>query len=98
MEKFLYLSDVPSELGLPSFVSRRYTQSLPAIPNWFPRRDDVGVDEGHPERISQHGKPELYEAEVSAAGPAGTDVAYTKDTFHRERISVSPKVLATRST
>jgi hypothetical protein len=83
VEMFLYLSDVPTELGPPSFVSRRLTESLPAIPNWFPRRDDVGVDEGHPEWISQRGRPELYDAEVSAAGPAGTVVAYANDTFHR---------------
>ena len=37
VEMFLYLSDVPVDLGPPSFVARRYTQDLPAIPNWLPR-------------------------------------------------------------
>jgi|HubBroStandDraft_1064217.scaffolds.fasta_scaffold62874_2 hypothetical protein len=83
VEMFLYLSDVPSELGPPSYVPRRLTEGLPAIPNWFPRRDDVGLDDGHPEWIAQRGAPELYQAEVSASGPAGTVVAYANDTFHR---------------
>ena len=83
VEMFLYLSDVPSELGPPSFVSRRYTSDIPALPNWYPRLDDAGIEEDHPEWISQHGRPELYELEVTAAGPAGTVVAYANDTFHR---------------
>jgi hypothetical protein len=83
VEMFLYLSDVPTDLGPPSFVPRRYTQNLPAIPNWFPRRDDVGIDEDHPTWLSQRGSPELYELEVSATGAAGTVVAYANDTFHR---------------
>jgi hypothetical protein len=53
------------------------------VPNWYPRLDNAGIDEEHPEWISQSGKPELYDVEVSAAGPAGTVVAYANDTFHR---------------
>jgi hypothetical protein len=83
VEMFLYLSDVPVDLGPPSFVARRYTQDLPAIPNWLPRDDDAGLDEEHPEWISQQGRPGIYEHEVSAAGPLGTVVAYANDTFHR---------------
>jgi hypothetical protein len=83
VEMFLYLVDIPHDLGPPSFVSRRYTQALPAIPNWFPLRDDVGIDEEQPTWLSQRGIPELYEREVSAAGSAGTVVVYANDTFHR---------------
>ncbi len=83
VEMFLYLSDVPPELGPPSFVPRRYTRDLPAIPNWFPLQDNVGLDQEHPEWIAESGMPGLYDAEVSAAGPAGTVVAYANDIFHR---------------
>jgi hypothetical protein len=91
VEMFLYLSDVPSDLGPPSFVSRRHTRDLPAIPNWFPRRDDVGIDEEQPTWLSQRGSPELYEREVSAAGSAGTVVAYANDTFHRGTAMTRPR-------
>jgi hypothetical protein len=91
VEMFLYLSDVPNDLGPPSFVARRYTQDLPAIPNWFPRGDDVGIEEEHPRWLSQRGSPELYEREVSAAGSAGTVVAYANDTFHRGTAMTRPR-------
>jgi hypothetical protein len=91
VEMFLYLSDVPSDLGPPSFVSRRHTRDLPAIPNWFPRRDEVGIDEEQPTWLSQRGSPELYEREVSAAGSAGTVVAYANDTFHRGTAMTRPR-------
>jgi hypothetical protein len=91
VEMFLYLSDVPTDLGPPSFVPRRYTHDLPAIPNWFPRGDDVGIDEDHPTWLSQRGSPELYEREVSAAGSAGTVVAYANDTFHRGTAMTRPR-------
>jgi hypothetical protein len=90
VEMFLYLSDVPPELGPPCFVPRRHTRDLPAIPNWFPRMDNVGVDEEHPEWITQSGMPELYEVEVPAPGPAGTVVAYANDTFHRGTALTEP--------
>lgn len=83
VEMFLYLGDVPAELGPPSFVSRRFTHDRPAIPNWLPSEDAVGLDPSHPSWISQQGAPDLYEREVSGAGPAGTVVAYANDTFHR---------------
>jgi len=72
VEMFVYLTDVPTELGPPSFVPRRYAQGLPAIPNWFPRTDDAPTDDTPALWRSQQGHPELYEVEVSAAGPAGT--------------------------
>lgn len=53
VEMFLYLSDVPTDLGPPSFVPRRHATDLPSIPNWFPRTDDVGVDVDHPSWVAQ---------------------------------------------
>lgn len=83
VEMFLYLNNVPPELGPPSFVSRRFTRGRPAIPNWLPREDAVGLDQAHPSWVSQQGVPDLYELETSGAGPPGTVVAYANDTFHR---------------
>jgi hypothetical protein len=97
VEMFLYLSDVPPELGPPSFVPRGHTKGLPAIPNWFPRRDNVGLDEAHPEWITQSGMPGLYDVEIPAEGPAGTAVAYANDTFHRGTALSARRVRATRS-
>ncbi len=51
---FVLLNDVPEELGPPHLVSRKLTDGLPAVPNWFrqPGRrgagrfvDDSGGDE-----------------------------------------------------
>jgi hypothetical protein len=67
LEMFIYLFDVPEESGPPHLVSRQLTKDLPSLPHGYARRD----------------RPDLYEAEVSAAGPAGTVVAYSVDTFHR---------------
>ena len=43
----------------------------------------LALTKEHPEWISQQGRPDIYEHEVSAAGPLGTVVAYANDTFHR---------------
>ncbi|MBX9623857.1 MAG: phytanoyl-CoA dioxygenase family protein [Gemmataceae bacterium] len=67
VELFLYLCDVPEELGPPHFVSKTLTRGTPAFPNWLSRDE----------------RPEWYAAEASAAGPAGTVVAYEVGTFHR---------------
>lgn len=67
VEVFLYLCDVPEELGPPHFVSRRLTRGAPAMPNWIARSE----------------KPDWYAAEQSGTGPAGTAVAYDIATFHR---------------
>ena len=83
VEMFLYLSDVGAGLGPPAYVSRRHTGTLPAIPNWYPRTDGVVAEDGDPSWVAPHGSPALYDAEVSATGPAGTVVAYANDTFHR---------------
>lgn len=79
---FLFLCDVPVELGPPAFVPRAVEWDLPALPNWYPPVDRV-IDEDEPTWTSQSGSPHLYEAEVSAAGPAGTVAAYRSETFHR---------------
>ena len=79
VEMFVYLTDVPEELGPPHLVSRRHTAHLPAVPNWYLRP-------GHPSDsrfLDDSGSPELYAAEVSGAGPAGTVIAFEPGTVHR---------------
>ena len=90
VEMFVYLSDVPADLGPPSYVPMRATVGLPALPNWYPRGDGV-EDPDHPSWVSTRGRPQLYEAEVSAAGPAGTVVAYRIETFHRGTSLTRPR-------
>src|SRR5438132_11112650 len=90
VEMFLYLSDVPVELGPPSYVPLRLTEALPALPNWYPPRGGA-EDANHPTWVSGQGRPELYEAEVSASGPAGTVVAYRIETFHRGTALTRPR-------
>lgn len=82
VEMFLYLSDVAVELGPPSYVPLGMTGGMPALPNWYPPEDDA-PDDHEPRWVSEHGRRDLYEAEVTAAGPAGTVVAYRIETFHR---------------
>jgi hypothetical protein len=79
-EFFLYLSDVPEELGPPHFVSRSRTAALPAKPNWYPRAARADDEYGW---VAHAGSPDLYESEASAAGPAGTVLAFQLGTFHR---------------
>lgn len=69
VEVFIYLHDVPEGCAPTRYVSRTLTKDLPfrARPHWY-----------LPEE-----QPALYEAEVSAAGPAGTVVAFSVDTMHR---------------
>jgi hypothetical protein len=90
VEMFLYLTDVPRTLGPPSFVPRRITCDIPALPNWYPRQD-ADVDPDHPTWGSPTGRPDLYDEEVSAEGPAGTVVAYALDTFHRGTQLTEPR-------
>lgn len=82
VEMFVYLSDVPDDLGAPSFVPLRNTTDLPVLPNWYPPSGTAGDDSGW---TSRHAHPELYEHERSGAGSIGTVVAYTTSTFHRGR-------------
>lgn len=87
VEMFVFLVDVPEDLGPPHLVSRRHTAHLPAVPNWLlrPGRESTSRfddDSGH---------PELYEAEVSGAGPAGTVIAFEPGTFHRGTQLTAPR-------
>jgi hypothetical protein len=88
LELFVYLVDVPAELGPPSMVSRTRTVGLPAKPNWYPR-DDGGDAWGGWNATT--GSPDLYDAEVRAAGPAGTVVAWEPGTFHRGTALTMPR-------
>lgn len=88
LEMFVYLVDVPEELGPPSMLSRTQTTRLPAKPNWFPRDDGAAAEEGW---VDTAGNPDLYAAEVRAAGPAGTVVAWAPETFHRGTALALPR-------
>ncbi|GAA1825146.1 phytanoyl-CoA dioxygenase family protein [Actinomadura chokoriensis] len=83
VEMFVYLVDVPEELGPPHLVPTGQTANLPAKPNWYPRQADASGSSDAPEGFLASARPELYEREVSAAGPAGTVVAFQLGTFHR---------------
>jgi hypothetical protein len=80
LELFVYLVDVPEELGATRLLSRTRTPHLPARPNWYPRADTSDSEGGW---VATAGRLELYEAEVRAAGPAGTVFAWAPGTFHR---------------
>lgn len=67
LEMFIWLSDVPDDHGPTHIVPLPVSAGVPALPHGYLR----------PER------PEFYEHEISGAGPAGTVVAYSTDTFHR---------------
>ncbi len=72
LELFIWLSEVTDVLGPTHFVPLGKTELLPALPHGYTR----------------HERAELYEHETSGAGPAGTVVAYSTDTFHqRNRIA-----------
>ncbi len=77
LEMFIWLSDVTEELGPTRIVPLPETEGLPALPHVYMRNERV----------------ELYEHEVSAAGPAGTVVAYSTDTFHRGTELVAPQAV-----
>jgi hypothetical protein len=79
---FVYLVDVPIDLGPPAFVALGHTTDLPLIPNWYPSVDGPS-DSEHPTWVSAPGRADLYEHEVRGAGPAGTVAAYTNRTVHR---------------
>jgi hypothetical protein len=91
VEMFLYLVDVPPELGPPSYLPKSSASAMPALPNWYPRDDGVTDPDAPSSWVSQIGRPELYASEVSAAGPAGTVAAYRLDTFHRATDLTQPQ-------
>jgi ectoine hydroxylase-related dioxygenase (phytanoyl-CoA dioxygenase family) len=74
VEMFVYIHDVPPECGPTRVVSQVHTRGLPI---W-------------PPRISRATHPHIYAHEVSAAGPAGTVLAYRTDTFHRGTAVTDP--------
>ena len=89
VEMFVYLSDVTPGLAPTAYVPRTLTEDLPALPNWYFQRDGA-QDAGHPTWLSPVARPELFDAEVSAGGPAGTVVAYRIETFHRATAMTEP--------
>jgi hypothetical protein len=88
LEMFVYLVDVPEELGPPGMLSRTRTTGLPAKPNWYPRE---GTADGGGGWVDTAGSPDLYDAEVRAAGQAGTVVAWAPGTFHRGTALTLPR-------
>lgn len=87
VEMFVFLTDVPEELGPPHLVPRRHTKDLAAVPNWYlqPGRAEGGRFD------DDSGSPELYGNEVSGAGPAGTVIAFEQGTFHRGTALSAPR-------
>ena len=67
LELFIYLSDVTTETAATRMVSRRLTRGIPVERTYLSPAD-------------YH---DLYEAEVPAAGPAGSILAYRPDVYHR---------------
>jgi len=82
VEMFIYLSDVAEDLGPIALLPRQHASEAPALPNWYPAIDGER-DAEHPDWVALDGRPDWYEHEVRATGPAGTVVAYRIDTFHR---------------
>jgi len=75
VEMFIYIHDVSEGHGPTHVVSQVHTTGLPA---W-------------PPRIARGEHPEIYAKEVSAAGPAGTVLAYKTGTFHRGTSMTAPR-------
>jgi hypothetical protein len=88
LEMFVYLVDVPEELGPPSLLSRTRTPALPVKPNWYPHTNGADPEDGW---VAATGTPDLYDSEVRAAGPAGTVVAWSPTTFHRGTALTLPR-------
>ena len=89
VELFVFLCDVTAELGAPRMVPRSaLTDALPAKPNFFPRTDPSDDDEGF---IASPGRPDLYDNEIPATGPAGTVVAFQPQTVHRGSAITQPR-------
>ncbi len=87
VEMFVFLNDVPEELGPPHLVPRRHTADLPAVPNWYLRPGLTSDSRFN----DDSGSPQLYDAEVSGAGPAGTVIAFEPGTFHRGTQLTAPR-------
>lgn len=87
LEMFVYLADVPEDFGPAHLVPRRHTVDLPAVPDRFLRPGLTSSGRFQ----DDSGSAELYRAEVSAAGPAGTVVAFEIGTVHRGTAMTSPR-------
>jgi hypothetical protein len=74
VEMFIYVHDVTEADGPTHVVSQLRTASLPP---WLLH-------------LTRDAHPEVYASEVSAAGPAGTVLAYRTDTFHRGTSMTAP--------
>lgn len=74
VEMFIYVNDVPETHGPTHVVSKAHTAGVP--------RSVL--------QITKDEHPEIYAQEVSAAGPAGTVLAYRTDTFHRGTSMTAP--------
>jgi len=75
VEMFIYVNDVPETYGPTHVVSQTHTEGVP-------------LSQLH---ITRDEYPEIYTHEVSAAGPAGTVLAYRADTFHRGTSMTAPR-------
>jgi ectoine hydroxylase-related dioxygenase (phytanoyl-CoA dioxygenase family) len=75
VEMFIYVHDVPETYGPTRVVSQVHTSGLPLSLL----------------QITKDEYPEIYAHEVSAAGPAGTVLAYRADTFHRGTSMTAPR-------
>lgn len=75
LEMFIWLSDVPEDHGPTHVVPLPVTAGVPALPHGYLRSE----------------RPDFYEREQSGAGPAGTVVAYSTDTFHRGTAMTAPR-------
>jgi hypothetical protein len=87
VEMFVFLVDVPEELGPPHLLSQAHTTDVPAKPNWYPRSAGNGDRAGF---VSDDAHPDFYEAEISGTGPAGTVIAFQPGTFHRGTAMTAP--------
>src|ERR1700735_2132684 len=75
LEMFIWLSDVPEDHGPTHIVPLPVTAGVPALPHGYLRSE----------------RPDWYGREQSGAGPAGTIVAYSTDTFHRGTDITAPR-------
>ena len=75
LELFIWLSDVSEEHGPTHVVPLPATARVPALPHGY----------------LQSERPDFYEEEKSGAGPAGTVLAYSTDTFHRGTDITAPR-------
>ena len=69
-------------------LSRTRRTGLPAKPDWYPREGAADAGGGG---AGTAGSPDLYDAEVRAAGPAGTVAAWAPGTFYRGNALTLPR-------